>query len=462
MKKSKAITLANEIEQLRYNTDNPVCTTTLQDTADDSKTLNYEIIVYPRSTELTTPTADDSPTTDAKNTNNDSKHEPTPSSSPFPSEINDLIQTEYPDVTVETTVGTPTRKIDSDIIYWVVNDGMSYRAETLYDYMTELGWEFTPKLETLAKTLEKPKLDRYLNGAWKYTPTPPHSRVFHQTSTFRAVEKYPHTDRSEGIHNIFSPTNIIEFIRIPNSIADSARLSRGSIASISYMNNPSAIWSGNVNYVTITTGQIRDETPHHEKAPSYPDEGYYISGGFVEPTITTDIDKFKDKLYESLHRTNTAIELNTQIEQIWAKISLPNEWDSKWENISNYKLENELSLSDIEITATDSGTIPIRSIHGVGKKTIARVAKQFGTYHSLADADPEEINQTNNFYNINEEKLISTAKLAVRTHNIWQQYQESATTKEQISELQSFPKEHPRLSVINNDAGRPERDPMRI
>jgi hypothetical protein len=306
-------------------------------------------------------------------------------------------------------------------------------------------------MEDLAKAIDKPKLDLILSEAWRYTPTPPHSRIFKSTKSFRPVRTTSKPSRSENIVNVFSPTNIIEFIRIPRSIDESANLTRGSIASISSTINPSTIWSGNTNYVTISSGKIRDETHYHEDDLQHPDEGYHLTGGFVDPIVTTEIDEVKREMYNSMKRTNTAIQLNTQVEQLFANIEMP----SDWENMSDTELEDTLPTCINDIDSDDNGVIPIGSIHGVGEKTIARMAHQFGTYHRLAEADPSEISQTNNFYDVNEEKLISIAKVAVKAHEIWQHNQKTKICDEDIEEVKSYPKKHPNISVINRDAGTP-------
>lgn len=429
MKRSTALTLRDTIVQpLRLSElDYDV---SIQEVSESPELSNYQVTIHPSKVAL--------------RNSADTEYNSVAS---IPPELATALEEAQPDVTTEVVFGTPVTDITQEVIYWRVNNGVEYEIDSVYERFAEQDWTFTEPMEKLIKSLSHQKMNEELTGPWKYSCTPPQPIVRPQQKPFRAVNNYP-----SGVTNtetdVFKPSNIIEFIRVPEPVRDSTHLNRGSTASLSPMGNPWVIWSGNVNYICITSGTVRSA---RSDTSTDPGKNYYLSGGFADPVVTTDTEVITERVYNAAARASTAIKLNTEVEQVWGSISLPDDW----QRMSGDEIMSLVDAHNIELTTPRS---PIDSLHGVGNKTVAQLARQFGTYHSLAESPTDELNLTNNTHDVDRHRLIKNAEAATALHKLWQEEQKAEPiTETEIAELKQYPKDHPNISIHSDEAGRPER-----
>lgn len=432
MKKNKSTQLKDAIERPLFVSDLDYVITK-GDIADDPEMCNYQVEIRPPEEEL-------SSATDREQ-----------ASATLPQGIVTKLQDEFPNITVQSVFGVPSVGAEHDVLYFTLNDGVEYEVSNFFDFTTDDEWEYTDRMEHVTKALRKPDLDTHLTGPWHYTATPPRPWFRSSNKRFRAVEQFPGEGRVDSDPEIFYPSNIIEFLRIPDPLEDSITgLNRGSTQNLG---NTNAFWIGNTNYVTLTSGDIHTHSHDPETSSKpHPDTGYYVSGAFATPTTTTNIDDVVAEAYNAIERTNNAVQLNTEIEQLWTV--LQSRCSDNWQDLSKDTLTSTVeSIGLAELTTSLS--IPIKTIHGVGKETIGRIAQEFGTYHALAQATPDDIGRTNNYYHIDKEKLISTAEVAAKAHGIWRRDHQTSIPKDDITELLNYPKDHPSISITSQEAGRP-------
>ena len=410
----------------------------VQDRLTDPEMCNYQVVIQPREAD-----------TDSQIDN--------PHEASIPDDVTKTLDEEYPDINIKSVFGEPHSDAEK-CLHFVLNDGVEYEVKNLHD-RTRKKFSFTEKMEKLTKAIRKKKLDEHLLGPWLYVNCPPHPSVYSRKKPFRAVQHYPGVGRHEEDLEVFQPSNVIEFLRIPEPIEEEeeVRLGRGQVTSIhtSVGKDDRTDWTGNVNYVSVTSGKIDQPQYRYNgdlNEPEYPDTGYYLSGAFANPTITEDIDTILPEIYEAMTRTTAAVRLNTEVEQVWANSELPTS-----DNLSSLS-DEEISEAVKEIELKHQ-QIPIREVHQVGEKTIAKIARAFGTYHSLAEATPKDVENTSQISTgrFNSRELISTAQTAVKAHRVWRQVTDTGSDKVDIGDLIQYPRDHPKLSIHSSEAGRPEQ-----
>jgi hypothetical protein len=267
-------------------------------------------------------------------------------------------------------------------------------------------------------------LGQSLVEGWGYTPTPP--RKISQSTGFRKVDCYDPREEPEE----FLPSNLIEFFYEPELYTESKQKA-------TYKTN----WISEINYVTLTAGDIYQRDIDL-------DGGYVITGAFVDPIVTDQAEKIIEALMAAIPRVTTAVDVTMAIERLWTKI----ERNGDWKSLTHAELEG---LIDEMAALPDTLTSPLQKVNGIGEETEKRMAQEFGTYQALAKAEQSAI--PDRYHKADLAEIIAIAKKAVDAYEIWVG-ENNGENEIPISDLMSYPKEHPHLTMRSQEAGRPNPD----